>query len=77
MAAQPANWYRFLAIGSALAAVLGVVGMEVLQASALSQWLHIPLTALALGAMGVGAAVAGAAFMEYRQRSAGDREQTH
>ncbi|HEY3369037.1 MAG TPA: hypothetical protein VGK74_28605 [Symbiobacteriaceae bacterium] len=65
---RPANWFRNLAVGAGVLAVLMVGGMEGLQGANLALWLHLPLTLLVLTIMGGGAMVAGVAFCEYRAR---------
>jgi hypothetical protein len=69
MVSRPASWFGTVAIVAAVVALLGVPFMEWLQHVHLSQWLHIPLTVLALTMMGGGATVAGVAYLEYRSRT--------
>lgn len=70
MANRPASWFRNAAVGAVVLALLMVAPMEWLQSdhSALPLWLHIPLTMVVLTGIGGGAAVAGVAFLEYRER---------
>lgn len=66
---RSASWYRYVAIMSAVMALLMVWAMEGLQELHLTPWLHIPLTVVVLTLMGGGAGLAGAAFLEYRERA--------
>ncbi len=68
MVNRPAAWFLSVSIGAAVIAVVMVVGMELLQESHLTLWLHIPLTLVALGGISLGAGVAGVAYAEYRAR---------
>lgn len=65
-------WYRSIALAGAAVAVVMVPLMEGLQHIHLPLWLHVPLTAVVLGLMSLGAAAAGLAYAEYRARSLAD-----
>lgn len=69
MTGRSGSWYRSVLIAAVVVALLMVPAMSWLQARELPLWLHIPLTAVVLGLLSLGAAVAGVAFVEYQQRS--------
>lgn len=71
---RPAVWFRNLAAGALLIALAMIPAVEMLLHGSLPLWLHIPLTLMALTLMGLGAGVAGVAYLEYQARS-GDRGQ--
>ena len=69
MATRPAPWYLTVTILGAVAALVGIPAMEMLQHMHLTLWLHIPLTVVALTLIGGGALVSGVAYLEYQARS--------
>lgn len=69
MANRPASWFLGVAIGGAIMALVMVGATEWVMHAGLSLWLHIPLTIAVLTLMAGGAAVTGAAFLEYRERA--------
>ena len=75
MLKRSGEWYRNAAGAGGLLAMLMVGAMEALQAASLPLWLHMPLTALVLGLLTVGAGGAGIAYLEYRSRSADSGQQ--
>lgn len=77
MALRDKRWFRNLAVAGVVAAVMMVGVWESVQAAAFTLWLHIPLAAVVLGLLSIGALSAGAAWAEYQGRSVADREQTH
>jgi len=70
MSKLSASWYRSVLIAAVVVALLMVPAMSWLQARELPLWLHIPLTAIVLGLLSLGAAAAGVAYLEYMERSA-------
>lgn len=75
MVNRSATWFRWVAVGGGLLALLMVPLVELLLHGDLALWLHIPLTAVVLTLMAGGAAVAGIAYLEYQARSAAGGQQ--
>jgi hypothetical protein len=75
MVKRSGEWYRTAAGAGVLLALLMVGAMEALQAASLPLWLHLPLTAIVLGLLTVGAGGAGVAYLEYQSRSANSGQQ--
>lgn len=76
MVKRSGDWYRNAAGAGAMLALLMVGAMEALQSASLPLWLHLPLTALVLGLLAVGAGGAGIAYVEYQSRSASSGQQS-
>lgn len=75
MAHRSAAWFRMVATGAALISLLMVPAIVGLELAHLPLWLHIPLMAVVLGLLSVGAMATGVAFVEYRSRLPGNREE--
>lgn len=72
---RSAGWFRSVAIGGGLLALLMVPLVEMLLHGDLPLWLHIPVTAVVLTLMAGGAAVSGIAYLEYQARSTAGGQQ--
>lgn len=68
MVHRPAEWFRNVAILSAVVALVLVPVINALIHGDFPLWLHVPLTVLVLTLMGGGALIAGVAFVEYQAR---------
>lgn len=75
MVNRSAAWFRTVAIGGGLLALLMVPLAELLLHGDLALWLHIPLITVVLTLMAGGAAAAGVAYLEYQARSVAGGQQ--